>query len=153
MSKKKEHFNFNSDYKKTAMKSAEGRVMTTESHWNKKATQDGVIRITMGDNRATIRVLDLISNLMVHAGEEPARYMSDGLMAKTKEKKVISYPFTTRLARPHYKGEMLQCELQIEVPEELLEYKGVTRKHIVHEGKVGGIPIIGAPKGAGKLSK
>jgi len=144
MSNEKEPFNFNSDYKKTEMLSIEGKKMLTESNWNRNATKDGMIRLSIGDNRVTIKVLDLISNMMVHAGEQPARHMSDGLMAKTKEKKIISYPFRTRLTRAHHPGEMLSCELQIEVPVELLDYQETERKHIVHEKNSRGIPLIGA---------
>ena len=111
MSKEKEPYNFNTDYKKTEMLTAENKKMVTESNWNVNATKDGMIRLTIGDSRVTIKVLDLISNMMVHAGEEPARHMSDGLMAKTKERKIISYPFKTRLSRPHLAGELLSCEL------------------------------------------
>lgn len=149
----KEDFNFNTEYKKTVMNTVENRKMTTESNWNEEATKNGMLRITLGDNRVTVRVLDLISNMMYHASKEKeGRYLSDGLMVKTKERRIISYPFTTRLSKAHHAGETLRCELQIEVPVELMDYEDTTRKHIVHEEKTSGIPIIGAPKGAGQLS-
>ena len=140
-------------YKKTGMKTYDGHKIFVETNYNEEARKNGMMRFTIdGSKQFTVKVLDLISNLMAHAEEEQARYMSDGLMHKTKKKHIIDYPFYVRLQKPHMPGELLECNIQIEVPEELLDTGlDIQRKHIAHEGKSG--HIITAPKGAGQLPK
>lgn len=144
-------FKVGAEYQKTGMRGFDGSVMEVESAWTPEAREKGLLRIKLGDKTIVVRAVDMISNLMAHSGEESARYMSDGLMAKSKRKRIIQYPFTVRVQRMHMPGEMLRAELQIVVPEELMDAKHVERKHIVHEGRSGGAAIIRAPRNAGHL--
>ena len=130
---------------KTRMETIDHKTVDVESYWE---GEDCILVFKTQGKTFRVRGLDMISNMMVHSGEQEARYMSDGLMARTKKKEIISYPFKVRLTRPHLPGEMLNCEIQITVPTELREVKYVERKDIIHEKKSN---IVSAPPGAGTL--
>jgi hypothetical protein len=138
-------------YKRTEMKSWNDHKIILESCWDDASRNNAMMKFTVDNHTAIIRVPDLISSLMYHSGEDEARYMSDNLLSKETKKTVISYPFDAVLSRDHRKGELLHMTVQLDVPDAMLESKGVTRKNIVHE-KSGGGDIISAPKGAGSLA-
>lgn len=130
---------------KTRMETVDGKIVDITSEWK---GEDCILVFKTQGKTFAVRGLDMISNMMVHSGEQEARYMSDGLMARSKKKEVISYPFKFRVTKPHLPGELISCEIQITVPEELRSVKYIERRDIVHEGKSG---IVSAPAGAGQI--
>lgn len=149
----KSPFQFTDEYKKTGMKSAHGsQEMFVESCWNEAAKKNGMLKVSIGDKSVVVKAMDLLSNMIAHSGEKEARYMSDGLMHKTKKKYTIDYDFYVKLQKFHSPGEMLHCAVKIQVPEEFIDKKEIVRKHIAYEKESHGTPMISAPKKAGELN-
>ena len=141
-----ELFPLTGKYKRTEMKSWNDHKIILESCWSDDSRKKAMMKFTVDNHTAIIRVPDLISSLMYHSGEQEARFMSDNLLSKETKKTIIDYPFDAFLSRDHKAGELLHMTVQIEVPNEILQVKNVTRKNIIHEGNT-----ISAPANAGAL--